>query len=100
MFDVDSSGTPNDPHGYEKLRSAVESFAGELDRLGLAPAANRLRGALRHVGSPSEWMGEIAFALKDVLATDHLPLGLRHDMEEAVEAVRGGFRHGGDQPSF
>ena len=57
---MDWSGTPDDPHGYKKLRSAVDCFAAELVELGMRERADRLRDAQAYIGMPSEWMGEIA----------------------------------------
>lgn len=65
---MDWSATPDDPHGYKKLRAAVDSFALQLDDLGLAPLATRLRTAQQFVGMPTEWMGETALALNSTLS--------------------------------
>jgi hypothetical protein len=97
---MDFSATPDDPHGYKKLRSAVDSFARQLQELGLPTLAARLRDSQKYEGMPSEWMGETAFALSDVLATTWLPNRLRRDMDETVEAIRVGFRRVGSTPSF
>jgi hypothetical protein len=97
---MDWAADPDDPHGYERLRAAVDSFTLQLDDLGLGQFAAGLREAQRFVWIPSEWMGEIALALNAALSETQLPNGLREDMSSAVDAIRTGFRRVGDQPSF
>jgi hypothetical protein len=82
------------------LRAAVDSFALQLDDLGLGEAAQWLRTAMSYVGLPTEWMGETALALNRALLTPNLPARLRDDMKSAVEAIRTGFRRVGSQPNF
>jgi hypothetical protein len=50
-----------------------------------------LRDAQAYLAMPSEWIGEIALAINEVLAGEDLPDRLRDDMEDAVEAIRMGL---------
>lgn len=97
---MDFTATDDDPHGYSKLRSTVDLFAHELDRLNAPQLAQRLRDSQQFVGMPSEWMGETALALNDVLASPVPPEQLRRDIASTVEAIRVGFRRVGSKPIF
>ena len=97
---VDFTATHDDPHGYSKLRSAVDSCALELERVSAPELAQRLRDSQQFVGMPTEWMGETALALNDVLASPVPSEQLRRDIASTVEAIRVGFRRVGSEPNF
>jgi hypothetical protein len=97
---MDWQGTPDDPHGYLKLRSFMAAAAERVDAVGHPDAAKRLRVAGSWVGLPSEWMGESALALKAALALDDLPPDLAAELEDALSAIRTGFSRVGHIPNF
>lgn len=96
---VDWTGTPEDPHGYFKLRSFMAEAAVRVANAGHEEAADRLRAASEWGGMPSEWMGESAFALRDALALPNLPADLVADLDDALSAMREGFRRVGQIPN-
>jgi hypothetical protein len=59
-----------------------------------------MKSAANRVGSPSEWLGESAFALNATLAVPGLPLDLVEEMQSALDAIREGFRRVGAEPTF
>ncbi len=78
----------------------MDSFALQLGGLGFGRLATRLWDTQKFIGMPTEWMGETALALNDTLSSARLPDGLREDMEDAVDAIRTGFRRVGSDPNF
>ncbi|MEY2421634.1 MAG: hypothetical protein QOI95_1701 [Acidimicrobiaceae bacterium] len=97
---MDWQGTPEDPHGYMKLRDFMSEAAARVAAAGHTDAAERLRVAGSWVGMPSEWMGESALALKTALALDDLPGDLAVDLNDALSAIRTGFQRVGHIPNF
>ena len=97
---MDWSGTPDDPHGYFKLRQFVAEAADRVASAGHPETANRLRIASEWVGMPSEWMGECALALKGALELQDLPGDLATDLDDALSGIRLGFQRVGQQPNF
>ena len=97
---VDWTGTPEDPHGYFKMRRFLADAALQVANAGHQQAADRLRTASEWVGMPSEWMGESAFALQDALSLPDLPAGLVADLGDALSAIREGFMRVGHIPNF
>lgn len=97
---MDWSGTPTDPHGWFKLRDFLASAADAIEGAGYPAEAMRLRGAASSVSMPSEFMGESALALEATLSIPGLPLDLVATLNEALDAIRTGFRRVGDIPNF
>ena len=97
---MDWSGTPNDPHGYFKLRQFMSDAADRVGDLGLSDTAERLRIAGGWFGTPGEWTGECGVALRDTLACVGLPDKLRADLEDALSAIRVGFQRAGQSTIF
>jgi hypothetical protein len=97
---VDWSGSPDDPHGYFKLRDFLIETSDRLALLGESWASERLRDAGESVGLPSEFMGEAGLALRDALTLSNISPTLTADMESALEAIRQGFRAVGTDPIF
>lgn len=96
---IDWTGTPEDPHGYLKMRSFLTAAAERLSAHGVA-TADEMKAAANSTGSPSEWLGESAFALKATLTVPGLPIDLVDDMQNALHAIREGFRRVGTEPTF
>lgn len=97
---MDWSGTPDDPHGYFKLREFMVDAADRVDALGHAEMSQRLRVAGKWIGTPGEWMGECGLALRDALTVERIPNELRADLEDALAAIRVGFQRAGQSTSF
>ncbi len=84
-----------DPHGYERLRDALLSFATELTTTGHNTESEIVdRGvAFYGGGSPSEFLGESRAALRSALGSAHdLPTELRQRMMAVVAEIDEGFR--------
>lgn len=96
---LDWTGSPDDPSGYVKLRTFLVAAADRLTALGV-PTADDMRSAANWVGSPSEWLGESALALKATLAVPDLPADFVADLKGALDAIREGFRRVGTEPTF
>ncbi len=95
----DWSGTTDDPSGYLKMRAFLGEVAEKLASLDVA-TAGQVRAAADWVGSPTEWLGESALALKATLEVAGLPDELTKELQEALDAIREGFRRVGDYPNF
>ena len=59
-----------------------------------------MKTAATWVGSPSEWLGESALAIKATLAAQGVPADLAADLQSALDAIREGFRGVGTEPNF
>jgi hypothetical protein len=82
-----------------KLRAFMATTTERLESLGVA-TSGQMRSAANWVGSPSEWLGESALAIKATLAVPGLPDDLVEDLRSALDAIREGFRGVGDEPNF
>lgn len=96
---LDWTGTPDDPSGYVKLRAFLTSTTERLESLGVA-TSDQMKAAANWVGSPSEWLGESALAVKATLAAPGVPDDLVEDLQSALEAIREGFRAVGAEPTI
>jgi hypothetical protein len=96
---LDWTGTPDDPSGYAKFREFMATSAERLESLGLA-TSGQMKTAANWVGSPSEWLGESALAIKATLAAPGVPDDLVDDLKSALVAIREGFRAVGTEPNF
>ncbi|MCP3876833.1 MAG: hypothetical protein GY701_00340 [Sulfitobacter sp.] len=95
----DWSGTPDDPSGYLKMRALLGEVAEKLASLDVA-TAGQVREAADWVGSPTEWLGESALALKATLEVAGLPEELTRELQVLLDAIREGFNRVGDHPNF
>ena len=82
------------------MRQFVAEAAVRVCSAGYRDAAERLQTASEWVGLPSEWMGEIALALKAALALPDLPADLAEGLDDALSAIRTGFQRVGHIPNF
>lgn len=96
---LDLTGTPDDPSGYLKLRSFLSGTTDQLESLDVA-TADQMKAAANWIGSPSEWLGESALAIKATLAAANLPAVLVEDLRSALDAIQQGFRRVGTEPNF
>ena len=56
--------------------------------------------AAGYVGMPSEWLGETALVIKDAIAIRDLPADFVAELQDALDAIRSGFRNVGGHPNF
>lgn len=90
----------SDPSGYFALREEVASYSARLREVGELAAATELEDALGCVGLASEWLGELAYALRRALASGSIPDDLSDAMARSLDEVREGFRRVGTEPKF
>lgn len=102
MSQIDWSRGPNDPHGYQRMTDFLLRASAELGNLGLSEQAGKLEASTHWPSqSPTEFLGDAALAISEVLADgESFPPSLRASLESAVEAIRQGFRNIGTEPSF